>query len=233
MFPSCWHRALYAFTLAAATFFAQSVNAQASPQCTLSANPAIISAGASSTLTASCSPAATSFEWSGGSCTTGTTSSTCTVTPSVTTAYSVIGIGAGGASNAVSAAVFAAWPYDGIYQWDPGYFLSVHRIGGDTLIGTIYWNYTANSVQIGTRTISEVDTFDLFHGQIVGSNATMSGPAFFKACLLSYVFTFNSDSSLTVRLNSVSNSPGVNTADVDCAARYKPVGSVWTIPRFF
>ena len=131
MFPSCWHRALYAFTLAAATFFAQSVNAQASPQCTLSANPAIISVGASSTLTANCSPVATSFEWSGGTCD-GTTSSNCTVTPSVTAPYSVIGIGAGGTSTAASTAVFTVWPYDGIYQWDTGYFLSLHRIGGDT-----------------------------------------------------------------------------------------------------
>ena len=235
MFPSCWHRALYAFTLAAATFFAQSVNAQASPQCTLSANPAIISAGAASTLTASCSPAATSFEWSGGICA-GTTSSNCTVTPSVTAPYSVIGIGAGGTSTAVSAAVFTVWPYDGIYQWDPGYYLSMHRIGGDTVIGTIYWVYTANPVtdtfQVGTRPISEADTFDLFPGQTTGSSATISGTRFFRACTLSYALTFNSDSTLTVHLNSVSNGPVNEGNVVDCAAKY-PVGPDWTIPRVF
>ena len=231
MFPSCWHRTLHAFILATATFFAQSASAQA-PQCTLSVNPAMISAGASSTLTANCSPAAASFEWSGGNCT-GTTGSTCTVTPSVTTTYSVFGSGAGGSSKAVSAAVFTGWRYDGIYQWDPGYYLSVHRIGGGTLIGTIYWVYTENTVQVGKRTISEVDTFDLLHGQIIGSSATMNGPVFFRGCLLSYDFTFNSDSSLTVRQNSVGNSPGVGVADVNCAARYNSVGAARTIPRVF
>lgn len=205
---------------------------QAAPQCTLSAIPAMISAGASSTLTPNCSPVATSFEWGGGTCA-GTTSSTCAVTPSATTTYSVIGISAGGASAVASATVFAGGPYDGIYQWDAGYYLSVHQIGGGTLIGTIYWVYTGNSVPIGSRAVSEVDTFDLFHGQIVGSSATMTGTRFYRGCSPSYDFTFNSDSSLTVRLNSISNSPGVSTADIDCAARYNPVGSVWTILRIY
>jgi len=191
----------------------------------------MISAGASSTLTANCSPAATSFEWSGGTCA-GTTSSNCTVTPSVTTPYSVFGINADGASTVASAAVFTAGPYDGVYQWDPGYYLSVHRIGGDTLVGTIYWVYTANTVQVGTRVISEADTFDLLHGQMVGSSATLSGSRFYRACTLSYDLTFNADSSLTVQQKSVSNSPGVSTADVDCAAKYNSV-PVRTITKIF
>jgi hypothetical protein len=205
---------------------------QAAPQCTLSASPAVLSAGASSTLTANCSPAATSFEWSGGTCA-GTTSSSCTVAPSVTTTYSVIGSNAGGTSTVASATIFTGGPYDGIYQWDAGYYLSVHQIGGGTLIGTIYWVYTANPLQVGSRTISESDTFDLFHGQIVGSSATMTGTRFYRGCTAGYDFTFNSDSSLTVRLNSVGNSLGVNVADVNCAARYNPVGSAWTIPRIY
>ena len=93
--------------------------------------------------------------------------------------------------------------------------------------------YTDNPVQVGTRTVSEADTFDLFHGQIVGSIATMTGTRFYRGCTLAYDFTFNNDSSLTVRRNSVSNSPGVSVADVDCAARYNSVGSVWTIPRIY
>jgi hypothetical protein len=138
----------------------------------------------------------------------------------VTTTYSVIGIGAGGASPLASAAVFTPGLYDGIYQWDPGYYLSVHRIGGNFLIGTIYWVYSANPVQVGKRIVSESDTFDLFAGPIVGAKATMGGTRFYRGCTLSYDFTFNTDSSLTVIRNSVSNSPGVNVADVDCAARY-------------
>jgi hypothetical protein len=192
----------------------------------------MITASASSTLTANCSPAATSYEWGGGTCT-GTTSSTCTVTPTVTTSYSVIGISSGGASALVSAAVFIPWTYDGIYQWDAGNFLSVHRIGGDFLIGTIYWVYTANPVQVGARTVSESDTFDLFAGPIVGSKATMGGTRFYRGCALSYDFTFNSDSSLTVHRSSVSNSPGVTVAQVDCAARYSSEGVDRTIPKVF
>ena len=205
---------------------------QASPQCTLSAVPAIVSAGASSTLNASCNPAATSYEWSGGTCA-GLTSSSCTVTPSTTSTYSVIGSNAGGTSIAASATVFSGGPYDGIYQWDAGYYLSVHQIGGGTLIGTIYWVYTGNSVPIGNRAVSEADTFDLLHGQIVGSSATMTGTRFYRGCTPSYEFTFNSDSSLTVRLNSMSNSPGVSVADVDCAARYNTVGSARNIARIY
>jgi hypothetical protein len=191
----------------------------------------MISAGEASTLIADCSPVATSFEWSGGTCV-GTTSSYCTVRPAVTTRYSVFGVNADGASTVASTVVFTGGPFDGIYQWDPGYFLSVHRIGGDTLIGTIYWVYTANPVQVGTRTVSEADTFDLSHGQIVGSVATMTGTRFYRGCTLAYDFTFNNDSSLTVRQNSVSNSPGVSVADVDCAATY-PVGPDRIIPKIF
>jgi len=231
MFPSCWHRTLPAFTLAFAAFFAQSANA-APPLCTLSANPAMITAGASSTLTASCSPAATSFEWSGGTCT-GTTSSSCTVTPSVTTPYSVIGSNAGGTSTVVSTVVFAGGPYDGIYQWDPGYFLSVHRIGGDLLIGTIYWVFTENTVQVGSRTLSETDSFDLLQGKLVGTTATMSGARFYRACKLSYDLTFNADSSISVQQKNVSNSPDVKTTDVDCAARYNSAGASRTLPKIF
>jgi len=128
----------------------------------------------------------------------------------------------------------AFWsPYDGIYQWDDGYYLSVHQIGGGHLIGTIYWVNATNPVQIGSRAISEADTFDLLGGPIVGSTATVTGTRFYRGCALSYDFTFNPDSSLSVRLNSVGNSPGVSVADVNCAARYTPVGSVRTVPRIY
>ena len=84
-----------------AATFAQSVTA---PVCTLNANPASIAAGASSTLTASCSPAATSYTWTGGTCAS-TTGVACTVTPTTTTTYTVAGTNAGGAGTAASAAV--------------------------------------------------------------------------------------------------------------------------------
>jgi len=66
--------------------------------CTLSANPASIAPGGSSTLTASCSPAATTYTWS-GTCA-GTSGATCLVSPSGTTTYSVTGSNATGSGTA-------------------------------------------------------------------------------------------------------------------------------------
>ena len=75
----------------------------APPVCTLTASPATVLPGQSSTLLASCSPAATSFSWSGGTCA-GLTTSSCTVAPSVATSYSVTGTNSFG-SNTASAEV--------------------------------------------------------------------------------------------------------------------------------
>jgi hypothetical protein len=71
------------------------------PVCTLSAIPAQIPPKRSSTLTASCSPAATSYTWSGGTCA-GKTASTCTVTPNAPTTYSVTGTNSYGASTSLA-----------------------------------------------------------------------------------------------------------------------------------
>ena len=69
------------------------------PICTLEANPAKIQPKRSSVLTASCSPAATSYSWTGGTCS-GTVKSTCSVWPPTTTSYSVTGINSYGDSTA-------------------------------------------------------------------------------------------------------------------------------------
>jgi hypothetical protein len=68
------------------------------PVCTLNAMPARIPPKRSSTLTVSCSPAATSYTWSGGTCA-GKTASTCTVTPGATTTYSVTGTNSYGSTR--------------------------------------------------------------------------------------------------------------------------------------
>src|SRR5674476_1172097 len=67
--------------------------------CTLTAIPGSIPKGGTSTLTASCNPAATSYSWTGGTCA-GTTAASCTVTPSVTTTYSLTGSNINGVSTA-------------------------------------------------------------------------------------------------------------------------------------
>ncbi|MBK6998564.1 MAG: DUF1566 domain-containing protein [Rhodoferax sp.] len=89
-------------TIAGQTFTV--TQAAAAPVCTLSANPATITVGSSSTLTAGCTPAATSYTWTGGTCV-GTTVATCTATPTSTTTYSVTGTNAGGTGAAASATV--------------------------------------------------------------------------------------------------------------------------------
>lgn len=70
------------------------------PSCTLIASPATISPGASSTLTASCSPAATSYIWTGpGMNGISTASARGTVSPTGTTPYSVTGVNSAGTGN--------------------------------------------------------------------------------------------------------------------------------------
>lgn len=67
------------------------------PSCTLTATPATIARGASSLLSASCSPSATVYNWSGGNCA-GQTGSSCSASPRRSTTYSVIGSNASGSS---------------------------------------------------------------------------------------------------------------------------------------
>jgi len=76
------------------------------PTCTLSASPTTVNAGSASTLTASCSPAATSYEWTGAD--TGSFTSGGTVTPTATTTYTVRGTNIHGAGNIASRTVSIA-----------------------------------------------------------------------------------------------------------------------------
>ncbi len=70
------------------------------PSCTLTASPATINPGASSTLTASCTPAATSYIWTGpGMSGFFTASARGTVSPTGTTPYSVTGVNNVGTGN--------------------------------------------------------------------------------------------------------------------------------------
>lgn len=79
------------------------------PQCTLSASPAWVRRGQSTTLTASCTPVtATNYVWAGGVCA-GTNAATCVVSPTATTSYSVATsnfFGYGPASTATTTVTF-------------------------------------------------------------------------------------------------------------------------------
>jgi len=98
-----------------------SVFAPSAPACTLTATPASISPGDTSTLTANCSPAATSYVWTGGTCA-GTRAASCVVTPSASTTYTVAGINSAGAGAAASATVTVTVPAfisqsDCLFNW--------------------------------------------------------------------------------------------------------------------
>ena len=83
------------------------------PSCSLTASPPSISAGSSSTLTASCSPAASyTWSWFGGTCT-GNTTNTCTVSPTVTTDYTVTAQSSAGSGTAYATVSVAAAPVTG------------------------------------------------------------------------------------------------------------------------
>ncbi|MEQ1835215.1 MAG: hypothetical protein ABL862_02015 [Candidatus Nitrotoga sp.] len=76
------------------------------PTCSLVASSSTINAGSSTVLTASCSPAATSYAWTGA----GTSNFTSggNVTPTATTTYTVIGTNGDGQGNIASATVTVA-----------------------------------------------------------------------------------------------------------------------------
>lgn len=94
------------------------------PTCTLTASPANIAPNGPSTLTASCTPAAASYNWTGGTCAGSNTSATCAVTPASTTAYTVQGVNTAGTGNTVSATVNVSSTPAGCtvspLNWPPG-----------------------------------------------------------------------------------------------------------------
>lgn len=64
------------------------------PVCSISALPETVTSGSPSTLTASCLPAATAYQWSDAHCL--STSATCVVNPTQTTTYTVTGTNGSG-----------------------------------------------------------------------------------------------------------------------------------------
>lgn len=73
--------------------------AAAAPACVLNAPSYYIVNQPAVTLSATCTPAATSYVWTGGACA-NTTGPTCVVSPAATTSYSVAGRNAGGTGRA-------------------------------------------------------------------------------------------------------------------------------------
>jgi hypothetical protein len=133
----------------------------------------------------------------------------------------------------LACSAFAAGPYDGIYQWSQGYFLSLHQ-NGSTMIGTVYWVASqTNPVGFGALMVSDVDTFDLFNGPISGNKAMLTGTRIFRACDESYDLVFNADSTITATHTSGRNASSIDPALYDCAKNFNAVGSVWKLPKLW
>jgi hypothetical protein len=211
------------------TVSASTSTAPSAPFCSLSASPSSIFPGSSSVLTANCSPQATSFAWTGGTCA-GLSTSSCTVTPTAATSYTVRGSSAVGSGNTASATVsivalpptFSAGLYDGIYQWSAGNFLSLHQ-DGTVMIAVIYFNNSGSfnfpaAVGGGTLNVPQLGLFDLMSGQVTGPTATLAGTRFHGACNVTYNFTFNADITITVTRTGVSNTPAAVAAGISCSA---------------
>ncbi len=91
-------------TIAGQTFTVTQAGALSPPVCTLTAIPSSVPLGGISTLTATCSPAATSYGWTGSGCV-GNTTASCTIAAVATSVYTVTGTNAGGTGPAASAVV--------------------------------------------------------------------------------------------------------------------------------
>jgi hypothetical protein len=192
------------------------------PVCTLSASPAAITAGASTTLTAVCT-GATSHTWTGGSCA-GKTTATCTDNPTATTNYTVTGSNAGGTGAAASLSLSVVpaptvGKYDGIYIWSEGKYLSLHQ-DGSAMIATIYFNVDAgvsfSPTSGGTLPVAQLDTYDVLNGTITDKTATIEGPRAYGACVASYQLTFGDNGKLTATRVKESATT-TSLVSIDCA----------------
>jgi len=112
--------------------------------------------------------------------------------------------------------------YDGIYQWSPGNYLSLHQ-DGTHMIGTIYFNADGNfsfpaTSGAGVLSVPQLDIFDLMNGQVVGATVAMDGTRFHRACDVAYDFTFNTDSTITVIRAGIGNTGAADAAGIACSA---------------
>ena len=111
--------------------------------------------------------------------------------------------------------------YDGIYQWSPGNYLSLHQDGAQ-MIATIYFNvdgtFAFGAAPGGTLSIPQLDLFDLLNGSVTGATAKIKGTRFHRACNVSYDFAFGDNATLTATRTGVSNTAIADAAGISCGA---------------
>jgi len=126
-------------------------------------------------------------------------------------------------------------PYDGIYLWSAGNFLSLHQ-DGTHMIATIYFTNDGNfsfpaASGGGVLPVPQLDLFDLMGGQVTGSTAKISGTRFHRACNVAYDFAFNADATITVTRTGVSNSVAADSAGISCSAIVGAEAVTLTVPK--
>lgn len=127
--------------------------AAATPKCVLTATPAVISAGGSTTLAVVCSPAATSYTWTNTGF--GATTSSGKATPGATTTYSVVGIAGGVRSDkmSVTVTVNSLTPLTPTVLITPSGTIT-------TKTPTFSWNASANATYYKLSLRRSTDTLD-------------------------------------------------------------------------
>jgi pimeloyl-ACP methyl ester carboxylesterase len=112
--------------------------------------------------------------------------------------------------------------YDGVYQWSPGNFLSLHQDGTAMIAAIFFTNDGSYSFPApaggGVLPVPQLDLFDLMHGDVTGSTAQMDGTRFHRECNVGYDFTFNNDATITVTRIGVSNTPAADSAHISCSS---------------
>ena len=146
------------------------------PNCTLTTLPKTVASGASSTLTATCSPAATTYIWSGGTCA-GTSAATCIVNPTVTTTYTVAGVDGSGKGSIASAVVNVAASGSPVCKLTAS--PAVLSAGASALL-TASCSPSATSYSWTNANLGNLDTATVFPTApttytVTGSNAAGSG----------------------------------------------------------
>ena len=167
-----------------------------SPACTLTATPASIEPGGTSVLTASCSPAATSYVWSANTGF-GSTVAVGTVAPTVTSTYTVSGVNGAGTGAAASATVTvtaASAPTFSLENPQPGSFQSgIGLISG--------WSCQGSSISVSIDNGAQIPPIFVPYGSSRPDTAGVCG-----------AFNTNTGFGLLVNFNRLGN--GTHTAQV-------------------
>lgn len=210
------------------------------PVCTLTASPAAIAAGGSSTLLASCSPAATSYVWSNTGF--GSGAAGVVVSPAVTTTYAVTGINAAGAGNAAVASVSvlatgAAANYADLWwagNMENGWGMSIHQ-HGNSLFSVLYvYDNAGKPVWYDLPTGNWDSTFTTYSGLIYQpTSAPLSAytPTRFVsgASVGSVTITFTSTSTAVMRytINGISGQKTIQRQIFGYGVSPLAVGDMW------